>query len=455
MSSFYEDMLGEEFGGDPDTSPRERAVAKIVDEMEKAAQYKRDRPGNVYRYTGAYWDELSKGDLESLALHAEPLATSAHRRGEIVKLLCARAHDVDFSFGRVAGHEIAFQNGVLNVYSGRLRAHRAEDYLESVLPWDYQLAAACPTWLEALGEYFGDDNQDGRHDTLQEFFGYIGLSTNRFKKALMLIGKGDTGKSLIADIGAAMVGINRTCQLSLEHMDDPTLRGVIKGARLNVMAEVSSRALISDSGFKALVAGDPVLINRKYYPAEIYLPTAKHLIAANSLPIIRGRTDEVFARFLIIAMDRVFQKGEQDPDLKDKLIAEMPGILVWMAAGAKRLLENNGRFTEPDHNAEVLEDWQAEVNPMVDYEREWLIKDGLSFVPLQTIASDLRRHLKKEVTTRRVGIWCRALGLRVKTRAVVGDKRTVKALDGYRYGGDPSTIALAQYDGDGHPEEPI
>ena len=44
-----------------------------------------------------------KGDLGSLALHTEPLAASAHWRGEITTLLSARAQNVVFSFGRGTG----------------------------------------------------------------------------------------------------------------------------------------------------------------------------------------------------------------------------------------------------------------------------------------------------------------------------------------------------------------
>ena len=395
MNNHFGEELSEQFGGQPEAPPREPAVAKLVGQMLEATPFKRDRPGNVYRYTGAYWEELSAPDLDHLAFNADPKTTSGHRRSEIVKLLGACCHDMAFSFGHEAGHEVAFENGVLDVRTGRLRAHRAEDYLESVLPWVWDAKAFNVKWHEALDDYFGEASEDGRHAALQEFAGYICLSSNKFKRALFLWGAGDTAKSLIVDVLAAIVGFERTSQLALEHMDDPKMRGVIKGKRLNVATEVSGRALIADAGFKVLVAGDPVLIDRKFKHQEMYRPIAKHVIAANSLPALRGRAAEVFSRFIILPLDRVFLPSEQDKDLTEKVLADMPGVLAWAIAGARRLLENGGLFTAITASSPVLDEWEAEVNPMRDFIREWMVKSEYDFTSLQLITEQLRRQVDR------------------------------------------------------------
>jgi len=452
-NNYFGEELAGEFGDPPDTAPREPPVTRIVEAMLKATAFKRDRPGNVYRFTGKWWEELSAADLDHLAFAADTKNTSAHRRSEIVKLLGVRAHDMVFEFGGVASSEVAFENGVLDVLTGRLRPHRAEDYLESVLPWEWDGKAICPVWLSTLATFFGEECSDGRHDALQEFAGYISLSTNRFKKALLLIGDGDTGKSLITDIFTAMVGADRTSQLSLEHMDDPTLRGVIKGARLNVASEVSSRAPISDAGFKALIAGDLVLINRKYRPAEMYRSMAKHVFAANSLPPMRGKAAEVLSRFVMLPMDRVIVPRDQDPNLADKLRAEMPGIMAWAIAGARRLLEAQGRFTVITSSADVLEDWKAEVNPMVDFNLEWMVRSQHEFVSFEEIAERLRKKMHHQISTRQVGKWCRAIGLETDTKRVRADGRTVKAVIGWVIAGSPVALSIGAFDGEETPPD--
>jgi hypothetical protein len=81
----------------------------------------------------------------------------------------------------------------------------------------------------------------------------------------------------------ALVGDEYTCQLGVEDMDDPVRRAVLKGKALNVLTEVSAEALIADGGFKTLISTEePVLLDAKYRPPEMYVPTAKHAIATNN-----------------------------------------------------------------------------------------------------------------------------------------------------------------------------
>ncbi|MDP7546054.1 MAG: hypothetical protein QGF20_02085 [Alphaproteobacteria bacterium] len=87
--------------------------------------------------------------------------------------------------------------------------------------------------------------------------------------------------------------------------------------------------------------------------------------------------------------------SEQDKDLTEKVLADMPGVLAWAIAGARRLLENGGLFTAITASSPVLDEWEAEVNPMRDFIREWMVKSEYDFTSLQLITEQLRRQVDR------------------------------------------------------------
>lgn len=405
--------------GGPSTG--EPALRKVVERMLERDKFIRDSAGNVYRYDGGRWRELTKHDLDRLVYEADAKAITGHRRAEAIRLLGAMQHQTDFAFGNLAETEVPFANGVLNVKTGLVRPHNPTDYLENVIPWEFDAHAQCPTWAQVLLEWF-DDPEDGRHDAVQEFAGYIGMQHCRYKRALLVKGDGDTGKSVLVAVLCRMVGQQAYSQLGLEHMDDPTLRGILKGKMLNVATEVTARGLLADAGFKALVAGDPVLIDRKFKDAETYSAACKHVVACNALPVVKGRTQEVFDRFVLVPFTRVYPRDLQDPHLVDKIAAEMPGICAWAMQGAKRLLEQGGQFTQPRDAHKVLNDWGAEQNLLVDFLDENMAydKEHKAYTLLSKIAELMNERSRKTITGRQVGAWARQLGLEIGTKRIKG-----------------------------------
>ena len=402
-------------------SSGEPTLRKVVAAMQERNDFIRDSAGNYYLYDAGRWRELTKHDLDRLVYEADPKSITGHRRNEAIRLLGAIKHKADFSFGRVDQNEVPFANGVLNVLTGVVREHDPKDYLEHVIPWNYNPHAQCPAWEKVLLDWF-EDPEDGRHDAVQEFAGYIGFQHCRYKRALMCKGDGDTGKSVLVQVLCRMVGPTAYSQLGLEHMDDPQKRPVLKSKMLNVATEVTAKGLLADAGFKALVAGDPLLMDRKYHDLETYTATAKHVIACNTLPAVRGRTREVFDRFVLVPFTRVFPDGVQDPNLIPTIAEEMEGVCAWAMRGAKRLLEQGGRFTQPRDARTVLDDWGAEQNLLVDFVNENMAydKDKKSFTLLSRIAALMTERYRRPITARQVGAWARELNFQIGTKRIKG-----------------------------------
>ena len=67
-------------------------------------------------------------------------------------------------------------------------------------------------------------------------------------------------------------------------------------------------------------------------------------------------------RMILVRMSESFF-GREDSALTDRLLAELPGILLWSIEGWRRLRER-GRFVQPDSATELLSDMADLASPI-------------------------------------------------------------------------------------------
>ena len=78
------------------------------------------------------------------------------------------------------------------------------------------------------------------------------------------------------------------------------------------------------------------------------------------MPHTRDFSEALFRRATILQFNRAFAKSEQDPQLKDKLQAELSGILnMSLTAYARALV---GGFTEPQSSEDAKKEWRLEAD---------------------------------------------------------------------------------------------
>lgn len=409
-----------------------RLRAELVSENEYVV---RDFDGVAYRYDGRCWKEVTTHVLECRAMHIdEEWATTQARRRECVShLLTFCQAERKIRWGQIKNHEVPLQSGVLDLIHMEERPHSWDDWLERVIPFRWNRHASCPTWLGALRTWFGcDEDFAEKVRALQEFFGYVLMQHARFKKALMLYGDPNTGKSAVVTVLQNLVGRENICSIKVENMDEPEALAPIKGKALNVISELTSKSMIADGGFKQLVStGDAVLLNEKYQRREIYFPTAKHVIATNTLPGISDRSWGTFERLMLISFNRPIPEEKMDRALDDHLLAEMEGIVSWSIEGAARLIQQRGQFTKIASAETQLREYRDDQNPMGDFFSEYLVED----VGMDISLNELRRRFcdwyGSKVSPVGLGLMLKGLGLETVRRRNSGGKQ--RYLSGYKF----------------------
>ncbi len=407
----------------------EREAREISSWIQREYLIHRDDSKCVYVYQKKYWQETSKEYIQKLAMQYDSFAAvKMEKIREAADLALVRRHIKYIDWNQIALTEVAFENGVLDFMTGELRDHESDDYLDRIIPYDWEPEASCPIWLKCLEDWFPGGDEEKR--ALQQFFGYILCSHAKYKKCLILYGGFDTGKSQICSIAHELAGGSRfVCGISPDEMDDPKKLAPIKGKTLNIVPDLKKNTVLADGGFKRLIStGDPIQIDQKYTRSENYIPTAKHIFATNNLPVVTDSSGAVFKRLMILYFKNQIPEDKQDPDLLEKLKDEMHGILVWAIDGAIDLYKRRGRWSDVESSIKLIKDYQNVSNPLYDFieESDMVARDKEGRVTYETICKLFNEyHGGKNWTKKAIAEKVRALGF-VEVR--VGSKRGVEGL---------------------------
>lgn len=201
-------------------------------------------------------------------------------------------------------------------------------------------------WTKCLNEWFETENE---RLALQEFFGYLLCPHANYKKALVLVGDSSTGKSVICEIARLIVGSEFTCSIFPEEMGDLWPISPIKDKKLNLVWDTITINSLLNSGFKQIISGEPIQIDKMYTGLEVIVPVAKHIFLMNKIPRIKD-SDDLFGRLLVLRMGKVIDIWNQNPGLADSLKEELTEIIKWSQEGLARLDSSNGKFTSVTYN---------------------------------------------------------------------------------------------------------
>ena len=283
---------------------------------------------------------------------------------------------------------IEFSNGLLpvaNVEAGTndawssLQDHDPSWVSESVLPFAYDSEATCPRWLQYLGEVLPMAGEgDNRQLVLQEFFGYLLLSTVIFHVWLALTGNGETGKSVAAKIAAELVGRQNCSALPLGSIFDRFAMNELVGKRANIYHESERVDKIDEGKLKALIAGDTMTAEAKYQRPYSFRWRGKLLIAANNLPTFSDASDGMWRRLIRIPFENVVPPERRNRRLSDELKSELPGIVNWALAGARRLIMQN-RFTYCAKCEESKSQHRVESDTVRAFHDEYCFRQSCTF----------------------------------------------------------------------------
>ncbi|NQX63762.1 DNA primase family protein [Paenibacillus qinlingensis] len=261
---------------------------------------------------------------------------------------------------------INLQNGMLSLDSFELLPHDRRYHSTIQIRIPYTPDAKCPQFLQFLNEVFLGDQE--LVCVAQEMFGYCLTAETRAEKCFILFGEGSNGKSVLLSVLKLLCGRENTSSVPLAELENAFARHEIVGKTLNLAAEneVDEKGL-NTQYFKAIVSGDPIHVDVKYGKGFMYEPVCKLVFATNRLPYSRDKSHAFPRRLVIFPFRAKFSSKTADKHLREKLEAELPGILNFALEGLKRLRDQNYVFSHSQAAEQMLTEYRATINPMLSF----------------------------------------------------------------------------------------
>jgi putative DNA primase/helicase len=277
-------------------------------------------------------------------------------------------------------------NGPLELvdYQWCLKRHRREHFRTAQIPVAYDPDAKAPRFRQFLSEIFRDDpDRADKIDALLELMGYTLMAHAKHEKFAILIGTGANGKSVLLTVLEALCGSENISAVQPAKFDSVFQRAHMDQKLANIITEVRQGEVIADAELKAITSGEPSTVEHKNRPPYVMRPHATCWFGANHMPHTRDFSDALFRRAVILRFNRVFEPREQDTDLKDKLIAELPGILsMALEAYATALLAG---FTVPASAKDAKLEWRKEADQVAEFAEERCISGPLHRTTIGTL----------------------------------------------------------------------
>lgn len=260
------------------------------------------------------------------------------------------------------------RNGTIDLRTGKLLPHNPENLLTKVVSVDYDPAAQCPLWETFLDRIMAGNAE--LIEFLQRVVGYCLTGSTREQIFCILHGTGANGKSTIIKTIIKLLGdyawqapANMLMTKDRDAIPNDIAR--LKGVRYVSVTETEENRRLAESLVKTLTGEDKITARFLHGEFFEFEPTAKFFMATNHKPVIRGTDLAIWRRIRLVPFEVAIPKEEQDPELPQKLQAELSGILNWALEGCKKWQESG--LTEPQAVMVATQTYRAESDVLAQF----------------------------------------------------------------------------------------
>lgn len=315
---------------------------------------------------------------------------------------------------------LAFTNGILfhRAYYDEVTQPKLPEIEKYFLPatpqifniesfdFDYDPNATCPEWVKMNRENLMEITPDGKlsfakYCVLQEFFGYALMRTNQLQRFLLLTGEGANGKSALITGICETFGQRNIANIPLESFADRFSIANFYGKRLNIVDDLSEVDRISEGKLKSIVSGSQISADRKNKELLTFIPDLKQIFACNVKPRFRDTSTGIWRRLIEIPFTRIIPENERKMEYCDAAYwrPHRAAIMNWCLQGMVQLMMNGMKFTYSQSIEDAKFQYQMEVNPILQFCREYLVEE-----PGATVATASVYHV--------YSVWCSQNGFK-------------------------------------------
>lgn len=237
---------------------------------------------------------------------------------------------------------IPLANGVYDLETDSLLPHDSKYRFTYQFPIQYRPDAKCPLIEAFLRQVLTDE----QYPMVIEWLGYYFYRIYSFKKAVIFVGEGDTGKTTLLETIIHLIGKENISSISLHKMtSDKFAAAHLYGKHGNLVDELSAKDITDTGNFKIATGGGSITGEYKFGNQFSFQNFSKFTFACNRIPDVADFDDEAyFNRWMVVRFEKTIAR--KIPNFIDTLKTEEERSgLFNVAMGGLRQLLASGQFT--------------------------------------------------------------------------------------------------------------
>jgi len=331
----------------------------------------------IWVYNGSYFEPLGQGILENRTGYYLDDLTTKKGKQEVVDFV-RHYNYINREELNPPIHLINLKNGVFNIETGELNPHTSGIYFTNELPIIYNPNAK----IDKINTFFETVLNLDDIPTIQEWFGDCIIRNYNRKKALLLVGATDTGKSKILGLLGLFLGLENTSNVSLHDICKDKFAPVeLYGKYANICGDIAEANLRQIAMFLQTTGGDRIRGQQKYGKPFYFINYAKLVFSCNIIPDTEVKDDAYYNRWIVIECSNQFDEETKNQNILEEISTEeeLSGLFNWALEGWKRLNENGG-YTHYRDLEEVKEYMQKGKNPIREFIDTYIVSNPGSVV---------------------------------------------------------------------------
>jgi len=271
---------------------------------------------------------------------------------------------------------INVKNGALDYRAGKLLGHNSNykfTYRLNVNFLSDVTIESAPSFKKFCDTSLQGDEQ--KIELLLQFIGYILSPLISAKKALVLLGEPNSGKSLVLHLIEFILGSVFISNIPLENLGKRFKTAVLSTKLLNLCGELSAKPLKDIEMFKMIVGGDTLSGEFKGKDEFEFRNKCKLLFAGNILPPIKNEdiSTAFVDRLAILRFNYSIPEAERNRNLAKELEREADVIFSLSIKALNKLIDNNYVFIMPDDTKNLLTGYSFQQNNIDIFIQDWCV----------------------------------------------------------------------------------
>lgn len=240
---------------------------------------------------------------------------------------------------------IAFDNGVLDLRSGRLFPLSPDYEVFYRLNTWWGCKSNHPTFDKFLGDICGGDPY--LQNRILEVIGYCLVPDMRKKYFFVFQGMPDSGKSVLAKFIRACINPDACTALDVSTLGERFVAANLVGKQLCLSMDIPATPLSAKtvSTFKTMTGGDPITADVKYSPHITFFNRARFILGTNHPLLIQGEDPAFFKRAIAIPFLHGTPPEKQDAHLLERLNNERAAVVFDAIQAYRKLRDRNYEFS--------------------------------------------------------------------------------------------------------------